>query len=58
MGKSQFKTAADLVIDHCIQEGYRFPRESEYYWAYIKFFEAIDSNFDIDKFDNYILKRI
>ena len=52
MGKSQFKTAADLVIDHCIQEGYRFPRESEYYWAYRKFFEAIDSNFDIDKFDN------
>lgn len=58
MGKSQFKIAADLVIDHCISEGYRFPRESEYYWAYRKFFEALNSNFDVDKFDNYILKRI
>jgi hypothetical protein len=58
MGKSHFKIAADLVVDNCIAEAYRFPRESKYYWAYRKFFEAIDSKFDVDKFDNYILKRI
>lgn len=58
MGKSQFKVAADLVVEHCIEEGYRFPRESAYYWAYRKFFEQLNSNFDVDKFDNYILKRI
>ena len=58
MGKSQFKIAADLVVEHCIAEGYRFPRESEYYWAYRKFFEQLNSNFDVDKFDNYIIKRI
>lgn len=58
MGKSNFKTAADLVIDHCIQNGHRSPRESEYYWAYRLFFEAINSTFDASKFDEYILKRI
>ena len=58
MGKSHFKIAADLVIGHCLENGYRFPRESSHYWAYRYFFEAIDSNFDSDKFDNYILKRI
>lgn len=58
MGKSQFKIAADLVVDHCLENGYRFPRESEYYWAYIKFFEQLKSNFDTAKFDDYILKRI
>ena len=58
MGKAQFKIAADLVVDHCIQEGLRFPRESEYYWAYRKFFEQLNNNFNVDKFDDYILKRI
>jgi hypothetical protein len=58
MGKSHFKIAADLVIDDCIKKGYRFPRESDYYWAYKKFFEAIDSKFDINKFNEYIIKRI
>lgn len=58
MGKSQFKIAADLVVDHCLENGYRFPRESEYYWAYVKFFEQLKSNFDTAKFDEYITKRI
>ena len=58
MGKSQFKIAADLVIEHCTDKGYTSHRESEYYWAYRKFFEQLNSNFDVDKFDNYILKRI
>jgi hypothetical protein len=58
MGKSQFKIAADLVIDDCIANGHRYPTASDYYWAYKKFFEAIDSKFDIDKFNDYIIKRI
>ena len=58
MGKSQFKIAADLVIDHCIAEGYTYPSASDYYWAYVKFFIEINSNFDIDKFNDYIIKRI
>ena len=58
MGKSDFKIAADLVIDDCIANGHRYLTASDYYWAYKKFFEAIDSKFDVDKFDNYILKRI
>jgi hypothetical protein len=58
MGKSDFKIAADLVIDHCIAEGYTYPSASDYYWAYKKFFEAAVVNFDIDKFNDYIIKRI
>jgi hypothetical protein len=58
MGKSHFKIAADLVVDQCITEGYRHYTESEAYWAYVKFFEEIKSNFDLDKFNEYILKRV
>ena len=58
MGKAQFKIAADLVIDDCIANGHRTPGASDYYWAYIKFFGEINSNFDIDKFIEYIQKRI
>ena len=58
MGKSQFKIAADLVVEHCIAEGYTYPSASDYYWAYIRFFKEIDSKFDLDKFDEYIQKRI
>ena len=43
MGKSDFKIAADLVIDDCIANGHRYLTASDYYWAYKKFFEAIDS---------------
>ena len=58
MGKSQFKLAADLVIQHCMDRGYRFPRESEFYWAYRLLFEEINDKFDASKFDEYILKRM
>ena len=58
MGKSHFKIAADLVIDDCIANGHRVPGASDYYWAYVKFFQEINSNFDYDKFNEYILKRI
>ena len=58
MGKSQFKIAADLVVEHCIDNGYRTPGESDYYWAYLRFFEEIKSNFDVIKFAEYIQKRI
>jgi hypothetical protein len=57
MGKSQFKIAADLVIGHCLENGYLSYIESAYYWAYLSFFKEIDSNFDLTKFDDYILKR-
>ena len=58
MGKSQFKIAADLVVEDCIENGYRAPGASDYYWAYKKFFEAVNGNFDINKFNDYIIKRI
>lgn len=58
MGKSQFKIAADLVVDDCIANGHRYPGASDYYWAYVKFFIEINSNFDVDKFIDYIQKRI
>lgn len=58
MGKSQFKIAADLVVEDCISNGYTYPAASNYYWAYVKFFGEINSNFDVDKFIDYIQKRI
>lgn len=58
MGKSHFKIAADLVVDDCIDNGYTTPGASDYYWAYVEFFTEINSNFDRDKFDEYIIKRI
>lgn len=58
MGKSQFKIAADLVVDDCITNGYRSPGASNYYWAYRRFFESINSKFDLDKFETYIQNRI
>lgn len=58
MGKSQFKIAADLVIEDCKENEYVYPTASTYYWAYKKFFEAIDSKFDLNKFNDYIIKRI
>jgi hypothetical protein len=58
MGKSHFKIAADLVVDDCIANGHRLCTASDYYWAYRRFFEAINSKFDIDKFGEYIQKRI
>jgi len=58
MGKSQFKIAADLVVEDCKENGYTYPSASDYYWAYIRFFKEIDSKFDLDKFNDYIIKRI
>jgi hypothetical protein len=58
MGKSQFKIAADIVVNHCMDNGYRVCTESDYYWAYREFFEALDTKFDSDKFGQYINKRI
>ena len=58
MGKSQFKTAADLVIDHCKENGYVYPTESAHYWAYKNLFEALECSFDINKFNDYIIKRM
>ena len=58
MGKSQFKIAADFVVDHCIERALRNPKDSDYYWAYVNFFTEINDKFDQDKFDDYIVKRI
>ena len=58
MGKSQFKWAADQVIDHCREKGYQKPGQSDYYWAYRALFEEFNDKFDSDKFDDYIVKRI
>lgn len=58
MGKSQFKAAADLVIEHCTDKGYTSHRESDYYWAYRLLFEQTSNTFDASKFDEYILKRL
>jgi len=58
MGKSHFKIAADLVVEDCQANGHVYPTASDYYWAYKKFFESINSSFDIDKFNDYIIKRI
>lgn len=58
MGKSHFKTAADLVIDHCKENGYRVFTDSAHYWAYKNFFEIIEVNFDVNKFNDYIIKRM
>lgn len=58
MGKSQFKIAADLVVSHCLDNGYRSPSDSDYFWAYVRFFEELNTKFDVTKFDEYILKRI
>jgi hypothetical protein len=56
MGKSQFKFAADIIIDSCIERGIEYQR-SDYYWAYRILFEKFDDKFDIEKFDKYIEKR-
>lgn len=56
--KSHFKIAADIVVNHCLDNGYRVCTESDYYWAYREFFESIQSNFDVEKFGQYINKRI
>ena len=58
MGKSQFKIAADLVIGHCLENGYRSYVESAHYWAYINFFNEINTKFDLAKFNEYIIKRM
>lgn len=58
MGKSQFKFAADQVIDDCREKGYQKPMQSDYYWAYRALFEEFNDKFDPDKFDEYIFKRI
>jgi hypothetical protein len=58
MGKSQFKFAADQVVDDCIKHGYRSCANSDYYWAYRSLFEHFNDKFDLDKFEQYILKRI
>jgi hypothetical protein len=58
MGKSDFKIAADLVVEDCIANGHKYPTASDYYWAYKKFFEASINTFDINKFNDYIIKRI
>jgi hypothetical protein len=58
MGKSQFKIAADLVIEHCKENRFILYTDSDFYWAYRRFFKEIDSKFDLDKFNDYINKRI
>jgi hypothetical protein len=58
MGKSDFKIAADLVVEDCIANGHKYPTASDYYWAYKKFFEASINTFDVNKFNDYIIKRI
>ena len=58
MGKSQFKLAADFVVDHCLEKGYRTYADSDYYWAYRLLFENTSSTFDLNKFREYIQKRI
>lgn len=58
MGKSQFKIAADFVISDIQENGYKKIIDSPYYWAYVHFFEEIESKFDLSKFTDYIQKRI
>ena len=58
MGKSQFKIAADLVIEDCQANGHKYPTAADYYWAYKKFFESSSATFDVNKFNDYIIKRI
>jgi hypothetical protein len=58
MGKSQFKFAADQVVDQCIGRGLRNLRDSDFYWAYVNLFTEFSDKFDQDKFDHYIRKRI
>ena len=58
MGKSQFKFAADQVVDDCIKKGLRRPEHTDYYWAYVNLFNEFGNKFDLDKFNEYILKRI
>lgn len=58
MGKSQFKFAADRVIQDCIDKELNTFTQSDYYWAYRALFEEFDNKFDLDRFDEYILKRI
>lgn len=58
MGKSQFKFAADQVIDNCIEKKYMMYTQSDYYWAYRALFEKFNYSFDLEKFHSYILKRI
>ena len=58
MGKSQFKIAADLVVEDCQANGHKYPTASDYYWAYKKFFESCSATFDVNKFNDYIIKRI
>ena len=58
MGKSQFKIAADFVISDIQENGYKKVTESSYYWAYVHFFQEIESKFDLSKFTDYIQKRI
>jgi hypothetical protein len=40
------------------ENGYNKIADSHYYWAYVRFFREINSNFDEEKFVNYIVKRI
>jgi hypothetical protein len=58
MGKSQFKIAADLVIDDCQANGHNVATASDYYWAYVRLFEACSATFDVNKFNDYIIKRM
>jgi hypothetical protein len=58
MGKSQFKFAADQVVDDCIKKGLRDPKHTDYYWAYVNLFTEFNYSFDLDKFNEYILKRM
>jgi hypothetical protein len=58
MGKSQFKFAADRVVQDCKDRELNTFTQSNYYWAYRELFEEFDSKFDLDKFHDYIKKRI
>lgn len=58
MGKSQFKFAADQVVEDCIKKRLISYKETDYYWAYVNLFTEFNNSFDLDKFNKYILLRI
>ena len=58
MAKSQFKFAADQVVDDCIDKKHMTYTQSDYYWAYRALFEEFNYSFDLDKFQDYIMNRI
>jgi hypothetical protein len=58
MGKSQFKFAADKVVDDCKHRKLKDYTLSDYYWAYKVLFEEFVPSFKLDNYNEYISKRI